>query len=583
MEQKEPEAQAYLDKKGTKFRRSRSTSIKRRNRPLNRFEMEQEKASTSQSAKKLKTGQDIDVTVCANFGYRILNFATVFSAISNVVKCKKCNGDVEFMESSIRGLGFKLVISCNSCEPTSVDSSPLINNKAYDINKRIVFAFRLLGIGLRGIEKFCGIMDLPKMIYHSFYDTVIENICTAAESVCNVSMENAVKEEQKLTTEMGKGPGLTVSGDGTWRKRGFSSHYGVSTIIGHYSGKVIDLIIKSSYCKACEYWSKTLGTVEYELWKENHEEECSNNHEGSSGKMEVDSIIEMFSRSIQKYNVCYTNYIGDGDSKTYKAIVDANPYEEKVIKKECIGHVQKRMGTRLRNVKKANKGLGGRGNLTDKLINELTVYYGLAIRRSSHSKDEMKKAIWATFKHKISTNEEPQHDYCPPGEDSWCSWQKSKAIGTLDEYQHKIPLPLIVQDAIRPIYEDLSSDELLKRCEGGFTQNSNESPNSVIWSMAPKTNSNGAEIVKIASYVAASTFNDGYKSILLIMNVLQLKIGDRCYGLCTEIDKQRCDTAEIRAQKSTKEARQARRSSQRQAQDAHTAAEGTLYGPGIAD
>lgn len=48
-----------------------------------------------------------------------------------------------------------------------------------------------------------------------------------------MSMENAVKEEQKLTTEMGKGLGLTVSddgdvtSDGTWRKRGFFSHYGV--------------------------------------------------------------------------------------------------------------------------------------------------------------------------------------------------------------------------------------------------------------------------------------------------------------------------------------------------------------------
>lgn len=63
---------------------------------------------------------------------------------------------------------------------------------------------------------------------------------------------------------------------------------------------------------------------------------------------------------------------------------------------------------------------------------------------------------------------------------AWCSWQKSKAIGTLDVYKHKNPLSLIVQDAIRSIYEDLSSDELLERCEGGFTQNTNKSLNAVI-------------------------------------------------------------------------------------------------------
>lgn len=69
--------------------------------------------------------------------------------------------------------------------------------------------------------------------------------------------------------------------------------------------------------------------------------------------MEVDAVIEMFQRSESLHNVKYVNYIGDGDSKTYKGIVVANPYGNvPVAKKECIGHVQKRAGTRLRNVKK---------------------------------------------------------------------------------------------------------------------------------------------------------------------------------------------------------------------------------------
>lgn len=409
----------FLDRKGTDLVRSRSRSVKKRNRPLNRYEMEQETASTSAAAKKLKSREEIVVPITKSFGYRIINFVPVVSAISNVVKCKMCNGDVNFAESHIRGLGFKLVISCDSCEPTSVDASPLINHKAYDINRRIVFAFRLLGIGLNGIEKFCGVMDLPKTIFHSFYDKLIQQIGSAAETVCNRSMENAVEEEQKLTTEIGTGPGLTVSGDGSWHKRGYFSKYGVSAIIGYCSGKVIDMIVKSSYCKMCEYWSKILSKLEFELlWKDFHEETCSANHEGSAKKMEVDGIVEMFSRSIKKYNVRYLNYIGDGDSKTFKGIVDANPYEEKMVKKECIGHVHKRMSPRLRKLKKEQKGLGGKGKLTDKLINQLTVYYGLAIQRCSRSKDEMKKAIWATFKHKSSTDENPQHENCPPGKDS---------------------------------------------------------------------------------------------------------------------------------------------------------------------
>ena len=50
----------------------------------------------------------------------------------------------------------------------------------------------------------------------------------------------------------------------------------------------------------------------------------SNNHEGSSGKMEVSSITEMFLRSEVKYGVKYGNYIGDGDPKAFKAILDGD-------------------------------------------------------------------------------------------------------------------------------------------------------------------------------------------------------------------------------------------------------------------
>lgn len=76
------------------------------------------------------------------------------------------------------------------------------------------------------------------------------------------------------------------------------------------------------------------------------------------------------------------------------------------------------MGTRLRNLKKNTKVLG-KGKLTRKLIDELSIYYGLAIRRNKDSVEDMRKEIWATFYHKISTDSKPQHDFCPTGENSW--------------------------------------------------------------------------------------------------------------------------------------------------------------------
>ena len=42
-----------------------------------------------------------------------------------------------------------------------------------------------------------------------------------------------------------------------------------------------------------------------------------------------------------------------------------------IMKFECVGHYQKGVGTRLRNLKKKEKGLGGRCRLTDSKIDRL--------------------------------------------------------------------------------------------------------------------------------------------------------------------------------------------------------------------
>ncbi|EFN74655.1 hypothetical protein EAG_00007, partial [Camponotus floridanus] len=64
--------------------------------------------------------------------------------------------------------------------------------------------------------------------------------------------------------------------------------------------------------------------------------------------------------------------------------------------------------------------------------------------------------------HKLSTDEKPQHEKCPSGENSWCSWQKAQAIDSVD-YKHKPAFSTTVFEAILPIYEELSSDDLLTR------------------------------------------------------------------------------------------------------------------------
>ncbi|XP_025159029.1 uncharacterized protein LOC105189804 isoform X2 [Harpegnathos saltator] len=280
--------------------------------------------------------------------------------------------------------------------------------------------------------------------------------------------------------------------------------------------------------------------------------------------MEVDSITEMFLRSDEKFGVKYTNYIGDGDSKTFAGILKINPYGDDcpVTKNECVGHVQKRMGSRLRNIKQKRK-LGGKKRLTDGVIKKLTIYYILTIRRNVDSVQKMKEAIIATLDHYCSTDESPRHDNCPVGIDSWCEWRKAKSINQLKSFKH--PDRLIneeVEKHIRPIYEDLSNDNLLMRCLGGYIQNSNESFNSTIWLITPKHLNSGQKIVEIAAYMAA---------------------GQQCKMFADIADTQRIERENKRQAFSSKEARIARRLDQMHHNEVFEEVERLLYGPRIAD
>ena len=65
----------------------------------------------------------------------------------------------------------------------------------------------------------------------------------------------------------------------------------------------------------------------------------------------------MFARSLD-FNIRYKHLICDGDAKTHAVLLEQKPYgpSHEVVKVDCVGHVQKRMGTALRELKKQYKG-----------------------------------------------------------------------------------------------------------------------------------------------------------------------------------------------------------------------------------
>ena len=152
-----------------------------------------------------------------------------------------------------------------------------------------------------------------------------------------------------------------------------------------------------------------------------------------------------------------------------------------------------RLGTRLRklkdNLKKQKlddgKPIGERNQLTDKTVDTLQNYYGLSIHQNKNNLDVMKNDTLAGLYHVASTDENPQDDLCPRGEESRCGWEKDFALGT-STYKHRQGLPDAVVRRVLLVYQHLPTDDLLVRCLELYTQNPNESLNQLIWKKCPK-------------------------------------------------------------------------------------------------
>ena len=143
----------------------------------------------------------------------------------------------------------------------------------------------------------------------------------------------------------------------------------------------------------------------------------------------------------------------------FSELVNAKPYEDTVVieKRECIGHVQKRMGTRCRSLRQTlkvlyctdGKRIAGRGRLT--AINPLQNHYGMGIKQNIDSIDNIKRSCMAVLCHNSDvTNEDEQHKCCPRAENSWCKWWLHKLNGTKKKYKKNVSLPLVNKGELEP-------------------------------------------------------------------------------------------------------------------------------------
>ena len=112
------------------------------------------------------------------------------------------------------------------------------------------------------------------------------------------------------------------------------------------TGKVVDFGVESKLClKCCAKSHLDLNSQEYIEWMEAHGPKCTANFKKSSKTVEAQGVVHIWGRSVQKHNLRYVDFVGDGDCSSHRDVLMG-----------CVVHIQKRIRGKLRSKKKDLKG-----------------------------------------------------------------------------------------------------------------------------------------------------------------------------------------------------------------------------------
>lgn len=580
-------------------------------------------------------------------GYRIIWTDSLIDLVNKVHRCKNATLKLlEHSRLGLHSvLSFKCS-RCGRCSdmPTSCPNSKSKHrhHQGVDINRRAVFASLETGLGRESLATICELLELPTPVLPSSYVNHEETILDAQLEIVEQYLKEARDEARRVSlTNAGLDPNdssltadLAVSFDGTWSKRGYTANNGIGFVISADTGKVLDFSVLSKYCHQCKINDAKLSNAEFEAWRTNHK--CDQNHDGSSSSMEVAAAIDIWERSKSYSGIRYRYMISDGDSKAYTSVrgtyglcatcekygdmqktskeykswtasaayqkyVDEHEEETAqclcVYKMDCIGHVQKRLGKHLRTLHKAGGKLsdgksvkGSSGRLTEGVIDRLQKYYGNAIRKNVDPEakttaeidaavKKMRDGINAVLHHSVATpNAVERHKFCPNGDDSWC---KFKRTGEDESEKHHLDAPFL--SFLQPTFDNLSTTNLLKRCLPGYTQNTNESLNGLVWVRAPKHKWYGTRRVKIAVTSAILRFNNGASVRREVMTRVNMFTGIANIAGSAKKDKARVKAAIKKSTDKEKKHRQKIREAKIREQEKQTRKEGQTYSSGTYD
>ncbi|CAN8016792.1 unnamed protein product, partial [Ixodes persulcatus] len=461
-------------------------------------------------------------------GYRFINVTAVEALIAPLL-CPMCYERSLILKETGTGASLQFVVVCGDCgDVVKAAHSPVLGtSRQPELPVRLAVASRSCGINITKLSNFFGAMDAPPPMHLKTHQAISEKLHRAAMDTAGDVMREAAQavRTKNAACDSSELLDVSVSFDGTWHKRGHTSHFGLGAVIELDSGLVLDFSVQSNYCHACSMGPKD-GEARYQEWMQSHKEVCQKNFNGSSNAMEVEAAGVLFSRSKELHKMQYTTVLSDGDSKSFLHVSKLNLYDKGIVKEDCVNHVAKRVFAGIEKIKKTKRGLGGKGKITKVVTKKLTAYYAAALKNNAPNVKKMQKAVFASLLHSFSTDAEPLHIGCPRGEDSWCHYNRHLALVDAGKPSvaraHRPAFSREIAKELVPLYNRLADADLLARCSRMQTQNANESLNALVWKRCPKTEFASLKTVETAAALAVVDFNVGPKGIQRVLEKLSV-------------------------------------------------------------
>ena len=487
----------------------------------------------------LKDGEKISTRpMFVPHGSQIMDM-DILNTLFRMIKCQQptCYGSLQLHKYPFTdGLQSYLVLHCERCHsvvarfsttphlgetaPQAVNNAQMISKRACEVNTRALLALHTTSSSWQDLRLTFALLDLPvpQKNLNKRAMKFFEEITT---KVSSIAMDLAAEEVRcrldAIPSVIEPCMRCDVSFDASWHRRGHYSNQGFGAAIDAVSGKVLDFGIKQRVCKKCANWSEEKQSSfpeEYTNFLDTHTD-CTINFTGTSQAMEGAIAVDLWKRSVVRNQLVYSTYIGDGDSSSFKRVIDSNPYDglERVRNEECLGHVQRRVKKHLG--KKSASSL----SISKTKVERIGQLYALVVvQNKGMPPEEIQRALWTLVGHLGE-----DHSHCPQTNDSWCYFARG-------QYEHlqdsTVPLPKrrkpycneIEVARMTEVFKEFASLELCSALTMGKTQNANESLHSVVWHNSPKGKYVGRKSLQCSTALAVTTFNEGSLSFAAILD-----------------------------------------------------------------